>query len=98
MRKLPYQLVSTASPIVPVFIGDEKLSSKFTEILRQNGIHVDSVKFPSVPYGKARLRVILNAKHTKEQIDHLVNVLQSNQHLLNQDDDSEEVNLAHGIS
>jgi 7-keto-8-aminopelargonate synthetase-like enzyme len=82
MKKLSYQLVSTASPIVPIFIGDEKLSSEFTRILRENFIHVDSVKFPSVPYKKSRLRVILNACHTREQIDKLVRVLEQNQHLI----------------
>jgi 7-keto-8-aminopelargonate synthetase-like enzyme len=82
MRALPYQLVSIVSPIVPILIGDEKLADKFTAIIHENGMHVDSVKFPSVPYGKARLRVILNAHHTKEQIDKLVAVLEKNKGLL----------------
>ena len=82
MGNLPYQLTSESSPIVPILIGDEKLSDKFTNIIHENGLHVDSVKFPSVPYGKARLRVILNARHTKEQIDKLVAVLDKNKNLL----------------
>lgn len=82
MRSLPYQLVSDTSPIVPILIGDEKLADQFTRIIHDNALHVDSVKFPSVPYGKARLRVILNAHHTKEQIDKLVRVLDENKNLL----------------
>ncbi len=85
MKNLRYKILSTTTPIVPVLLNSEAVSDEFERILAQNKIHVDSVKFPAIPFGKARLRVILNAWHTFEEIDHLVEVLAQNQHLLPQD-------------
>lgn len=80
--KLKYKLASNTTPIVPILINSEELSDKFARILKEKKIHVDSVKFPAVPYNKARLRVILNAGHTHKEMDALISVLEENQHLL----------------
>jgi glycine C-acetyltransferase len=82
MAGLPYRLVSTQTPIVPILIGDEDLTDRFAELLRADRLHVDAVKFPAVPVGQARLRIQLNAGHTREQIDWLVEVLEKHQGLL----------------
>ena len=82
MKGLPYKLVSTTTPIVPVLIGDEVLTDQLSELLRSVGLHVDSVKFPAVPKNQGRLRVILNAGHTREQIDMLVSVFRAHQEVL----------------
>lgn len=82
MQGLPYQLVSTATPIVPVLIGDEVQTDRLSLLLRSVGLHVDSVKFPAVPKNQGRLRVILNAGHTREQIDLLVSVFRNHQAVL----------------
>jgi glycine C-acetyltransferase len=75
MRPLGYTLTSTQTPIVPVLIGDAERCQRFQRALRAEGIHVDSIQFPAVPVGQARLRVMLNAGHTRAQIDHLVSVM-----------------------
>lgn len=82
MQGLPYQVVSTATPIVPVLIGDEAQTDRLSLLLRSVGLHVDSVKFPAVPKNQGRLRVILNAGHTREQIDLLVSVFRNHQAVL----------------
>ena len=82
MARLPYELVSTATPIVPIMIGDETLADRYAALLAAEGIHIDAVKFPAVPMGKARLRVQLNAGHTRAQIDHFVGILDENQDLV----------------
>jgi 8-amino-7-oxononanoate synthase len=79
MSALPYRLISTSTPIVPVLIGNEGLTDRLAELMCVVGLHVDSVKFPAVPRGQGRLRVILNAGHTREQIDLLVSVFRANQ-------------------
>lgn len=79
MRDLPYRLVSTTTPIVPVLIGDEARTDHLSALLREAGLHVDSVKFPAVARNQGRLRVILNAGHTRAQIDRLVGVFRDNQ-------------------
>lgn len=82
MQGLSYQVVSTATPIVPVLIGDEAQTDRLSLLLRSVGLHVDSVKFPAVPKNQGRLRVILNAGHTREQIDLLVSVFRNHQAVL----------------
>ncbi|MCE1186659.1 MAG: aminotransferase class I/II-fold pyridoxal phosphate-dependent enzyme [Rhodocyclales bacterium] len=77
MQDLPYTLVSTLTPIVPVLIGDEAEADRLSLQLRDAGMHVDSVKFPAVARGQGRLRVILNAGHTRAQIDRLVDVFRA---------------------
>jgi glycine C-acetyltransferase len=75
MQPLGYQLTSTETPIVPVLIGDSEQCQMHAQALENEGIHVDSIQFPAVPVGQARLRFMMNAGHTKEQIDHVVDVM-----------------------
>lgn len=75
MRPLGYKMVSTTTPIVPVLIGDAEQCQLHAQALKKEGIHVDSVQFPAVPMGQSRLRFMMNAGHTREQIDHVVAVM-----------------------
>ena len=75
MRPLGYRLTATETPIVPVLIGDAARCQRYAAALRMEGIHVDAIQFPAVPVGQARLRFMLNAGHTRAQIDHAVEVM-----------------------
>jgi glycine C-acetyltransferase len=81
MADLDYRLVSTATPIVPIWLGDEEKAEQLGLAVRQEGIHVDAIRFPAVPIKSARLRIQLNAGHCREDVDRLVEVLKLNQHL-----------------
>jgi 8-amino-7-oxononanoate synthase len=80
MSELPYPLVSTESPIVPILVGDEDAADALALLLGEANIHVDAVRFPAVPLRKARLRVQLNAGHTTQDIDQLIDTLRTHQH------------------
>jgi glycine C-acetyltransferase len=82
MADLDYRLVSTHTPIVPIWLGDEARAEQLALAIRQQGIHVDFIRFPAVPIKSARLRIQLNAGHRREDIDHLIEVLRLNQHLV----------------
>ena len=75
MQPLGYKIMSTATPIVPILIGDAEQCQRHAQELRKEGIHVDSIQFPAAPLGQARLRFMMNAGHTREQIDHAVSVM-----------------------
>lgn len=79
MSDLPYPLISTESPIVPILIGDEDVAAALAAALAQSGVHVDAVRFPAVALRKARLRVQLNARHSFADIDRLVDILRVHQ-------------------
>jgi len=76
MENLGYHLISKATPIVPVLIGDERECDRVAALLKNEGIHVDAVKFPAVGLKQSRLRFIMNANHTRSQIDKLVGILE----------------------
>ena len=57
------------SAIVPVMLGDAKLSQVMANALLQEGIYVIGFFYPVVPKNEARIRVQLSAAHTKAQLD-----------------------------
>jgi glycine C-acetyltransferase len=75
MADLNYKLVSTETPIVPIWLGDEAKAEQLARAVREEGIHVDAISFPGVPIKSARIRIQLNAGHRREEIDHLLKVL-----------------------
>ena len=67
--------LSRCTPIVPIPIGDERLCDQVAAGLRESGYHVDAIVFPAIAPGSALLRFIMNANHTKQQIDGVVDAL-----------------------
>jgi glycine C-acetyltransferase len=59
----------TETPITPVMIGDENVAKEFSARLMQEGVFATPIKFPMVALGKARIRVMPSATHTKEDLD-----------------------------
>ena len=57
------------SAIVPVMLGDAKLSQVMANALLEEGIYVIGFFYPVVPKGEARIRVQLSAAHTKAHLD-----------------------------
>ena len=67
--------LTRCTPIVPLHVGDEAACMRIGVELRDAGFHVDPIMFPAIAVGQARLRFMLNALHTREQIDCVVDVL-----------------------
>ncbi len=65
------------SAIIPVIVGDEAGALAASAVLREQGIFVPAIRYPTVARGKARLRVTLTATHTPDDISQLVAALQS---------------------
>jgi 8-amino-7-oxononanoate synthase len=70
-----FELPATTTAIIPLVLGDELECTRVARDLREAGFHVDAVLYPAVGFGQARLRFIMNARHTVEDIDRLVGVL-----------------------
>ncbi|PYL60900.1 MAG: 8-amino-7-oxononanoate synthase [Verrucomicrobia bacterium] len=62
-------VAGTPSPIVPVFVGDEKIARLTSRYLTDNSLLANLVEFPAVPRGKARFRFQVMATHRHEDID-----------------------------
>ena len=55
-------------PIVPIMLGDARLSVQMADALLKEDIYVIGFSFPVVPKGKARIRTQISAAHSKEDI------------------------------
>jgi glycine C-acetyltransferase len=60
------------TPITPVMIGSEAKTMEFSKELLNEGVYVSGIVFPTVPLGTGRLRVMISASHTKEDLDFAV--------------------------
>ena len=69
MKSLGFTLGSSASQIIPVIIGEEKLAMEFSKELLRLGIFAQAIRHPTVRKGSARLRTSLTSMHTKNHID-----------------------------
>jgi glycine C-acetyltransferase len=67
---------ASETPITPIIIGDGKTTMEFSRELFKNGVLGTGIAFPTVPEGKARIRTIMTATHTREQLDQALRVLE----------------------
>jgi glycine C-acetyltransferase len=66
---------ASETPITPIIIGDGKLTMDFSRELFKEGVLGTGIAFPTVPEGKARIRTIMTATHTKEELEQALGVL-----------------------
>lgn len=71
-----FNLGSSRSPIIPIFIGDHRKLLHVVNELYLHGIYSTPLVFPAVKMSEGRIRLIINYAHTKEQIDYTVQKLE----------------------
>ncbi len=69
MKTLGFDTGKSATPITPVMLGEAPLAQKFSRKLFEEGVFAMSIGFPTVPQGEARIRVMISAAHSKEDLD-----------------------------
>ncbi len=69
MEKLGFDTGRTATPIVPIIIGEVAKAKEFSARLFAEGIFAMALGFPTVPRGTARIRVMNTAAHTQDDLD-----------------------------
>jgi glycine C-acetyltransferase len=68
---------ASETPITPIIIGDGKLTMDFSRELFNEGVLGTGIAYPTVPEGKARIRTIMSATHTKEELERALEVLEN---------------------
>ena len=67
---------ATQTPITPVIVGEGRKAMEFSRALFDEGVMGTGIAFPTVPEGKARIRLILTSEHTKAQLDEALETLE----------------------
>lgn len=75
IQALGWRLPEPEAPILPLVVGEESKAVELAEALRASGILIPAIRFPTVPRGRARLRITVSAGHGPEDVDRLLNVL-----------------------
>ena len=73
--QLGLPLMKSSTAIQPVVLGDAERALQASRVLEQNGFLVTAIRPPTVPAGKARLRVTLSAAHSEADVDRLLDAL-----------------------
>ncbi len=69
MEQLGFDTGLSATPIVPIMLGEAPLAQAFSRRLFEESVFAMAIGFPTVPRGKARIRVMNSAAHSREDLD-----------------------------
>lgn len=70
-----WRLLESETPIQSLLVGENADSVSLSHFLRDRDIWVPAIRPPTVPQGTARLRITLNASHTKNDVSRLIDLL-----------------------
>jgi glycine C-acetyltransferase len=76
LQSLGFNTGVSETPITPVIVGDAALAHQFSRELFAAGVFAQSLGFPTVPEGKARIRTIVTATHTQEELTRALEILE----------------------
>jgi glycine C-acetyltransferase len=69
LARLGFDTGASETPITPVMMGDSATAGRFSDRLFEEGVFAQPIVFPTVALDKARLRTIVTAAHTDDQLD-----------------------------
>jgi glycine C-acetyltransferase len=69
MKKLGFNTGVSQTPIAPVMLGEAPLAQQFSKALFEEGVFAMAIGYPTVPKGKARIRVMNTAAHSQDDLE-----------------------------
>jgi glycine C-acetyltransferase len=69
LQRLGFDTGSSETPITPVIVGAGALAHRFSDRLFEEGVFAMGIGFPTVPEEKSRIRTIVTAEHSREELD-----------------------------
>jgi len=76
MTSLGFDTGKSMTPITPVMLGDAKLAREFSRKLYDAGVFAMALGFPTVPKGMARIRVMISATHSADDLEQALDSFQ----------------------
>ncbi|MDA8441803.1 MAG: glycine C-acetyltransferase [Peptococcaceae bacterium] len=74
LQQLGFDTGCSQTPITPVIVGNGPKAMALSEQLFANGVFAQAIAFPMVPEAKSRVRTIVTATHSKQQLERALNV------------------------
>jgi glycine C-acetyltransferase len=69
MKRLGFDIGVSTTPITPIMLGEAPLAQQFSRALFEADVFAMSLGFPTVPRGKARIRVMISAAHSRADLE-----------------------------
>lgn len=69
MNRAGFDTGASETPITPIMLGEAGRAQEFSRRLFERGVFAMALAFPTVPMGKARIRVMVSAAHEREDLD-----------------------------
>jgi glycine C-acetyltransferase len=76
LERLGFDIGQSATPITPVIVGEGALAHRFSDRLFEEGVFAMGIGFPTVPENKSRVRTIVTAEHSRDELDTCVDVFE----------------------
>jgi glycine C-acetyltransferase len=76
MKTLGFDTGRSETPITPIMLGEASVAFEFSKKLFEEGLFAMALGFPTVPRGKARIRVMLSAMHGKDDLDQALGIFE----------------------
>ena len=74
MQSLGFDTGHSQTPIVPIMLGEAPLAQEFSRRLFANGLFAMAISYPTVPMGKARIRVMNSAAHSPADLEEALDI------------------------
>ncbi|MBB6732358.1 glycine C-acetyltransferase [Cohnella zeiphila] len=69
LQALGFDTGASETPIIPIVIGDPAATARFSDLLAEDGLFAQSIVFPMVAWDKGRVRLIVTAEHSRQDLD-----------------------------
>ncbi len=69
MKGLGFDTGKSATPITPIMLGEAPVAQAFSRALFEEGVFAMAIGYPTVPQGRARIRVMISAAHDRKDLD-----------------------------
>ncbi|MBM3739351.1 MAG: aminotransferase class I/II-fold pyridoxal phosphate-dependent enzyme, partial [Acidobacteria bacterium] len=74
--RLGFDIGMSETPITPVILGDSKRAQHMSQLLEDAGVLATPIVYPMVPEPKARIRTIVMATHSREELAHAIDAFE----------------------
>ena len=76
LQQLGFNTGNSETPITPVIVGEGALAMRFSRRLFEEGVFAQGIVFPTVPMDKCRVRTIVSAIHTNEELSKALGIFE----------------------